>query len=126
MPTKPVSITPEDIRRIRRSLDETQAAFAKRLDVDQVTVARWETGQRRCSGSYAAAILRLDSPPRRVASPAPRDEATFSALAHLVRAFFDGSTTRAVSALLSREKLSKQDLDALARLIEKKKGEEQG
>jgi len=125
MPAKPVSVSAEDIRRIRRHLEETQAQFAKRLGVDQVTVARWETGQRRCSDSYAAAILRLDSPPRRAASPAPRDEATFSALAHLVRAFFDGSTARAVSALLSREKLSKQDLDTLARLIEKKK-EEQG
>jgi transcriptional regulator with XRE-family HTH domain len=125
MPDKP-TIPAEDVRRIRRHLGETQAQFARRLDVDQVTVARWETGQRACSGPYAVAVARLD-PERRKTARAGRatgDEATLSALAHFVRAFFDGSTTRAVSALLAREKLSAQDLETLARLIEKKRREE--
>lgn len=53
-------IAPEEIRRIRRQLDETQAQFAQRLQVDQVTVARWETGARGCTGHHAAAIAGLD------------------------------------------------------------------
>jgi len=54
------TLTPADIRRIRQIIGETQAQFAKRLNVDPVSVARWETGQRRCSGSYATEIARLD------------------------------------------------------------------
>ncbi len=121
-------ISPEDVRRVRRLLHETQAEFARRLDVDPVTVARWETGQRSCAGLYAAAISRFD-PEERRRSPAesPLDvvrsgeDAKLSALAQLVRAFFGGSTTRAVSALLERERLSERDLDELSRLIERKR-----
>ena len=50
----------EEVRRIRRSLGETQAEFAKRLCVDAVTVARWETEQRKCTGLYAKTITELD------------------------------------------------------------------
>jgi cellulose biosynthesis protein BcsQ len=53
-------LLPEDIRRIRRQLGETQAEFARRLAVDPVTVARWEIGQRRCTGLHAITIARLD------------------------------------------------------------------
>jgi transcriptional regulator with XRE-family HTH domain len=120
-------IGPDDVRRVRRSLDETQAEFAKRLDVDPVTVARWETGQRRCAGLYAMAVARLD-PERRHGPPdlAPGslpsgDEAKLTALTQLVRAFFQGSTAKAVSALVEREKLSDQDLDDLAALIRAKR-----
>jgi transcriptional regulator with XRE-family HTH domain len=119
------TIDAEDVRRVRRALNETQAQFAKRLDVDPVTVARWETGQRRCGGVYAQAIARLDPErgrrPDAAVPPAAREDDTLSALAHVVRAFFDGSTAKAVSALLKREALSDRDLDALARLIEAKK-----
>lgn len=51
----------EEVRRIRRSLGETQVQFASRLGVDAVTVARWETGQRKCTGLYAKTILELDT-----------------------------------------------------------------
>ncbi|MBD2303309.1 DNA-binding transcriptional regulator [Nostoc sp. FACHB-190] len=54
-------LKPEEVRRIRRSLGETQAQFASRLGVDAVTVARWETGQRKCTGLYAKTILELDT-----------------------------------------------------------------
>lgn len=124
---KNASVSAEDVRRVRRLLDETQAEFAKRLGVDPVTVARWETGQRRCAGLYAVALARLD-PERRLSEaqatrgvPALGEEARFSALAGLLRAFFDGSTAKAVSALVERETLSNADLDALARVIEEKK-----
>lgn len=49
----------EEVRRIRRSLGETQAEFAQRLVVDAVTVARWETDQRKCTGLYAKTIVEL-------------------------------------------------------------------
>jgi len=111
------SISAEDVRRIRRLLDETQAQFAKRLGVDPVSVARWETGQRRCTGPYAEAVRRLD-PEARTKRNEP---ATVSALAHLVRTLFHGSTAQAVSALLARESMSDEDLDSLSRLIDAKK-----
>lgn len=50
----------EDVRRIRRKLGLTQAQLAKRLAVDPVTVARWETGQRRCRGLHAVTVARMD------------------------------------------------------------------
>jgi len=118
---------PDEVRRVRRALDETQVEFARRLEVDPVTVARWETGQRRCAGLYAMAVARLD-PHRRLPaadatalSPSSGEEAKLSALTQLVRAFFQGSTAKAVSALVEREKLSDQDLDDLASLIRAKR-----
>jgi transcriptional regulator with XRE-family HTH domain len=127
-----MEIEADEVRRVRRALDETQAQFARRLDVDPVTVARWETGQRRCAGLYAMAIARLD-PERRLplaegeaAASEARDEAQLTALTQLVRAFFQGSTAKAVSALVEREKLSDQDLDDLASLIRKKKRSKEG
>jgi len=120
-------VGPEEVRKVRRSLDETQAEFARRLDVDPVTVARWETGQRRCAGLYAMAVARLD-PERRhggsdlaTGSLPSGEEAKLTALTQLVRAFFQGSTAKAVSALVEREKLSDQDLDDLAALIRAKR-----
>jgi len=53
---------------------------------------------------------------------ASRALATRSALAHLVTTFFEGSTERAVAALLDG-KLSQQELDRLAVLIESAKKE---
>ena len=123
-----VRIGADEVRRVRRALDETQVEFARRLDVDPVTVARWETGQRRCAG-----LLRHGGGPPRPPAPAARGRRdgcfpTFrskrpklSALAQLVRAFFQGSTAKAVSALVEREKLSDQDLDDLASLIRAKR-----
>jgi transcriptional regulator with XRE-family HTH domain len=127
MTKRPAAIPPDEIRRLRRQLDETQAEFARRVDVDPVTVARWETGQRACSGIYALAVARLDpegrleGPPLPNPPPVSKEDPRFAALAHLVRAFFDGSTAKAVSALVAREALSEEDLDSLAALIEQKK-----
>ena len=124
---KELQVGPEDVRRVRRKLDLTQAQFAHRLDVDPVTVARWETGQRRCAGLYAFAVARLDPEgrlptPRAIRPTSPAgEEAKLTALSQLVRAFFQGSTAKAVSALVEREKLSDEDLDDLASLIHKKK-----
>jgi transcriptional regulator with XRE-family HTH domain len=117
----------DEVRRVRRALDQTQAEFALRLGVDPVTVARWETGQRRCAGLYAMAVARLDPqgrlpiPDATVASSPSGEEAKLTALTQLVRAFFQGSTEKAVSALVEREKLSDQDLDDLASLIRAKR-----
>jgi transcriptional regulator with XRE-family HTH domain len=112
------SVSPEYVRRVRRHLNETQAQFARRLAVDPVTVARWETGQRRCAGAYAGAVQGLAP----VTAPRPpHEDATVSALAQLARTLFHGSMATAVSALLDHEKLSDDDLDTLARLVEAKK-----
>jgi BlaI family penicillinase repressor len=53
----------------------------------------------------------------------PRDRAKRSALSHLLETFFEGSAEQAVAALLdlSSSKLSGQELDRLARLIEEAK-----
>ena len=59
---------------------------------------------------------------RYVYAPAvPRHAARKSALKHLVETFFDGSVEQAVAALVesSRSKLSKDELERLAQLIEK-------
>lgn len=61
--------------------------------------------------------------PRYVFSPiVERDTARRSAMKHLVRTFFDGSTEGAVAALLQTEgKLSREELERLSGLIEKAK-----
>jgi DNA-binding XRE family transcriptional regulator len=124
---KPARIEAEDVRRVRRALGETQADFAIRLGVDPVTVARWETGQRSCAGLYALHVGRLDPEGRLPVSdgrpgPSPAgEEARLKALTQLVRAFFHGSTAKAVSALVEREKLTDEDLEALAALIRRKR-----
>jgi transcriptional regulator with XRE-family HTH domain len=111
-------VSPEYVRHVRRHRSETQAQFARRLGVDPVTVARWETGQRRCAGAYAEAVRGLAP----VTAPRPlHEDATVSALVQLARALFHGSTATAVSALLEHEPLSDDDLDALSRLIEARK-----
>src|SRR4051812_10175301 len=50
----------------------------------------------------------------------PRHSARRSALRHLVDTFFDGSTAKAVAALLGGEgsRVSDDDLDRIARLVE--------
>ncbi len=114
------TVSPEAVRRVRRHLNETQAQFARRLQVDPVTVARWETGQRRCAGAYGEAVKALA--PAIATRPTHEDaDATISALAQLARTLFQGSTATAVSALLDHEALSDDDLDTLARFIEEKR-----
>jgi predicted transcriptional regulator len=64
--------------------------------------------------------------PRYVYIPiVPRESAQKSALRHLVSTFFGGSTAQAVAALLDDEdaKLSEQEIDRLAKLIEDAKSE---
>jgi BlaI family transcriptional regulator, penicillinase repressor len=50
----------------------------------------------------------------------PRHSARRSALRHLVDTFFDGSSAKAVAAILGGEasKVSDEDLDRIARLVE--------
>jgi len=50
-----------------------------------------------------------------------RDDAKDSALRHLVRTFFGGSTEAAVATLVSGDDLSKAELDRLSRLIASRK-----
>jgi len=64
--------------------------------------------------------------PRYVYAPLlPREKARRSALGHLMRTFFDGSTEDVVAALLdiSEDNLSEEDYRRLAELIEKARKE---
>ena len=64
--------------------------------------------------------------PRYVFSPRlSREKAKRSALRHLVRTFFDGSTEQAVATLLdvSKSELSDADLDRIKQLIDQAKQE---
>lgn len=56
----------------------------------------------------------------------PRDKASRSALNNLLQTFFSGSVAQAVVSLINlhKDNLSAEDLDRLARLIEKAKTEE--
>jgi predicted transcriptional regulator len=49
-------ITPADIKRHRKRLDETQTEFARRFNVNQSTVARWERGDLAIEGIAAVAV----------------------------------------------------------------------
>jgi predicted transcriptional regulator len=64
--------------------------------------------------------------PRYVFTPRlPKDKARKSALSHLMRTFFDGSTESVVAALLdlSEDNLSEEDYRRLTELIEKARTE---
>ncbi len=53
----------------------------------------------------------------------PRDRARRSALKNLVRTFFDGSTAQAAAALLDQAKLTDDEVERLAAIIEKARQE---
>ena len=69
-------------------------------------------------------IKHVQEGPRYVYLPAvARSDARKSALSHVVTTFFDGSVEQAVATLVERSKLSPDELDRLAQLIEKAKKE---
>jgi predicted transcriptional regulator len=71
-------------------------------------------------------IKHVQDGPRYVYLPAvARNDARKSALSHVVTTFFDGSIEQVVATLVesSRAKLSKDELERLAQLIEKAKKE---
>ena len=71
-------------------------------------------------------IKHVQDGPRYVYLPAvARNDARKNALSHVVTTFFDGSIEQAVAALVesSRSKLSKEELERLAQLIDKAKKE---
>lgn len=71
-------------------------------------------------------IRHVQDGPRYVYLPAvARSDARKSALSHVVATFFDGSIEQAVATLVesSRSKLSTDELDRLAQLIDKAKKE---
>lgn len=51
-------MTPQEFRRLRELLGLSQEKLARRLDVSQNTVARWESGSRKISGPVAI-LMRL-------------------------------------------------------------------
>lgn len=73
-------------------------------------------------------LKHVQEGPRYVYLPrVSRNRASKYALRHLLQTFFDGSTHSAVAALLDLEssKLTREDLDRLAAMIERAKEEEE-
>ena len=71
-------------------------------------------------------IRHHEDGPRYVFSPTvARDTARRSAVTHLLKTFFDGSVTDAMAALLdgTDRKLSRDEIDRLAQIIEQRKRE---
>ena len=71
-------------------------------------------------------VRHREEGPRYVYEPTvAREAARRSALAHMVQTFFDGSATQAVAALLDLEgrRLSRDEVDRLARLIDQSRKE---
>jgi predicted transcriptional regulator len=70
-------------------------------------------------------VRHVEDGPRYVYIPTvARGEARRSALAHVVRTFFDGSVEQAIATLVdSRSKLSRDELERLSEIIEKAKKE---
>lgn len=52
-------MSPEQIKRLRKTLRLTQQELADLIGTYQVTVARWETGARRPRGLYLKALQEL-------------------------------------------------------------------
>ena len=49
-------IKPVDIKRHRERVGETQATFARRFNVNQTTISRWETGELAIEGIALVAV----------------------------------------------------------------------
>jgi predicted transcriptional regulator len=65
--------------------------------------------------------------PRYVYLPtAPADQVRGSALAHVVRTFFDGSVSTAVAALLESKPLSRAEYERLSHLLDEALDDEEG
>jgi helix-turn-helix protein len=54
-----VAVDSATVRKIRRQLNLSQKQFAQMLGVNQVTVARWESGSRFCRPDLAKRVLQL-------------------------------------------------------------------
>lgn len=51
--------SPEEIKRIRQALNESQEAFARRFTVSFTTVNRWETGKTKPQPVHIEQLRRL-------------------------------------------------------------------
>lgn len=68
IPARPKPLSPQEVRRIRRSLKASQALFATYLNVSANAVRSWEQGTRRFT------LSRTKGPvsPHSSSSPSPR------------------------------------------------------
>ena len=60
---KPVSLSAEEISRIRETLNVSQSVFAKLLNVSLSSVRQWEQGLRKPSGSTMILLELLQKEP---------------------------------------------------------------
>jgi DNA-binding transcriptional regulator YiaG len=58
-------MTPQQIRKLRQTLQLTQQQLADRIGARQHTVARWETGVNEPKGAYAMLLRQLSDKVKR-------------------------------------------------------------
>jgi len=51
----------DEVRQLRRDLDETQLSFATLIGVSQATVSNWESGNEKCRGPAALLLSVIRS-----------------------------------------------------------------
>jgi len=56
-----ISITPDEIRAVRKRLELTQAEFARYIAVSRDTVASWEAGRSRPFGPVQILIRQIQA-----------------------------------------------------------------
>jgi DNA-binding transcriptional regulator YiaG len=59
------AMTPEAIKRLRKSLGLTQEQFASAIGANRVTIADWELGSHKPRGLYLAALNALAAKAKR-------------------------------------------------------------
>ena len=59
MSTDVSTITPDEIREIRRSLEFSQAELAERMGLTRDAVANWENGRNRPNGASEVLLRQL-------------------------------------------------------------------
>jgi putative transcriptional regulator len=68
LPVPPKKITPQEIRRIRRALNASQAIFAVYLNVSPNAVRSWEQGTRRPQHAALKLLMIAKRNPRALLS----------------------------------------------------------
>ena len=68
LPAPPKKITPNEIRRIRRALNASQALFAVYLNVSPNAVRSWEQGKRRPKHAVLKLVASAQKSPQALLS----------------------------------------------------------
>jgi len=58
-------MTGEDVRELRKQMGLTQAELAHKMDVDSITISRWERGETKPHRASVKKLMRLKEKVRR-------------------------------------------------------------